>query len=101
VTARRLRGTWESDRLPKRTLVLAADGTYARRFSGKTLAVLSDVAGPERGAWQVEGGELVLVENGGQNTRSQRLAIHNISPQSVTLAGERWRRLVDTPVAHR
>lgn len=89
----RLRGTWESDATPKRTLVLRGDGSYLQRFSGKTLGFLSEVLGPEAGQWHVERGALVLVrqEGAGAETR-KRLPIDALSSDAVVLAGERWHR---------
>jgi hypothetical protein len=93
LTERRLRGVWETVDTPKRRLELLADGSYARRLSGKTLGIVSDVLGPERGAWRVEGDALVLLQRGGQTERSERLPIKDLSPEHVFLAGEKWRRL--------
>jgi hypothetical protein len=93
LTERRLRGTWETVDTPKRRLELLADGTYARRLSGKTLGVVSDVLGPERGGWRAEGDVLVLFQRAGETERSERLPIKDLSPEHVFLAGARWRRL--------
>jgi hypothetical protein len=93
LTERRLRGTWETRDLPKRRLELAADGTFARRFSGKTLGFVSDVVGSERGRWRVEGGALLLAQQDGTRERSERLPIEDLSPEHVILAGEKWLRL--------
>ena len=93
LTERRLRGTWETLGTPKRRLELLADGSYARRLSGRTLGVVSDVLGPERGGWRAEGDVLVLFQRDGQKERTERLPIKDLSPEHVFLAGERWRRL--------
>jgi hypothetical protein len=94
VTAWRIAGEWESEATPKRTLILRHDGTYLQRFSGKTLGFLSEVLGPDTGRWQVEGRALVLTRTdaGGAET-TRRLPIDGLLGDSVTLAGERWRRL--------
>jgi hypothetical protein len=94
LTRSRLVAEWESEPLPKRTLVLRRDGTYLQRFSGKTLGFLSEVVGPEMGTWTVEEKTLVLVgkvKDGDLVTR--RLAIDNLESSGVTLDGERWRRV--------
>jgi hypothetical protein len=93
LTERRLRGTWETLDTPKRRLELLADGSYARRLSGRTLGIVSDMLGPERGSWRAEGDTLVLLQSDGQKERSERLPIRDLSPEHVFLAGEKWRRL--------
>jgi hypothetical protein len=91
--ARRLRGVWESEALPKRTLELKPDGTFARRLSGKTLGFLSDLVGAETGSWLVEDHSLVLRRTESNKEISERLAIKDLSGGSVFLGGERWNRL--------
>jgi hypothetical protein len=91
--ARRLRGVWESEALPKRSLELKPDGTFARRLSGKTLGFLSDLMGAETGSWRVEDHALVLFRIEGTKEISERLAIKDLSGSSVSLGGERWDRL--------
>jgi hypothetical protein len=90
---RRLRGVWETVDTPKRRLELLADGSYTRRLSGRTLGIVSDVLGPERGGWRIEADTLVLSRREGQTERSERLPIKDLSPEHVFLAGEKWRRL--------
>jgi hypothetical protein len=92
-TARRLRGQWESEALPKRTLALRADGSFARRFSGKTLGFLSDVAGAEQGTWRVDGDALVLTTHQGTKESTEKLPIKDLGSDSMWLGGERWLRL--------
>src|SRR5262249_37345966 len=91
--ARRLRGVWESEQLPQRTLELKPDGTFARRLSGKTLGFLSDLVGAETGSWRVEDHALLLVRIEGTKEISERLAIKELSGERVLLGGERWRRI--------
>ena len=50
LTEKRLQGAWETEATPKRTLDLRPDKSYSRRFSGKTLGFLSDLAGAEQGS---------------------------------------------------
>ena len=94
VTAWRIAGEWESEATPKRTLILRHDGTYLQRFSGKTLGILSEVLGPETGRWEIERRALVLTRTdaGGAET-TRRLPIDGFVGNSVTLAGEHWRRV--------
>ena len=96
IRARRLRGTWESETLPKRRLELSPDGTYSRRLSGKTLGFLSDLTGPERGTWKVEGESLVLAAQASVE-RSERLAIRDLATDSCWLGGEKWQRVAPSP----
>jgi len=94
VAERRLRGEWETEATPKRTLNLFADGTYSLRLSGKGLGFVSDVLGPEKGAWHVGDNALVLVrhdEGGAEETR--RWPINELRPTEAVLAGERWIRV--------
>jgi hypothetical protein len=94
LSERRLSGRWESEPLPKRTLVLRSDHSYEQRFTGKTLGVLSELLGPETGRWRVADGALLLerMEAGG-TVSSRSLPLDELSRESVLLAGERWRRL--------
>ena len=94
VTAWRLAGEWESEATPRRTLILRGDGSYLQRFSGKTLGFVSEMLGPETGRWQVESRALVLTRteaDGSETTR--KLPIDGLARASVSLAGERWRRV--------
>jgi hypothetical protein len=94
VTAWRITGEWQSESLPKRTLILRRDGSYLQRFSGNTLGFLSEVFGPESGSWRIERHALVLTRTdaGGAET-TRRLPIDGLSGDSLTLAGERWLRV--------
>lgn len=94
VVAWRITGEWESEGLPKRTLILRRDGSYLQRFSGKTLGFVSEVLGPESGRWQIERHALVLTRTdaGGAET-TRRLPIDGLSSDSLTLAGEHWLRV--------
>ena len=92
LTERRLRGRWESVDSPKRTLDLFADGSFTRRLSGK-LGFLSDVLGPQKGTWRVEGEALVLsvaAESG--SISEEKLPINELGDEGLVLAGERWTR---------
>lgn len=94
LTRWRLAGEWQSERLPKRTLLLRQDGTYLQRFSGQTLGFVSDLVGPETGSWSVEGGVLVLVgATAGTGPTTRRLAIDNLERNTVSLDGEHWHRV--------
>jgi hypothetical protein len=94
LTQWRLAGEWQSERLPKRTLVLRQDGTYLQRFSGQTLGFVSDLVGPETGKWSVDGGTLVLVgATTGSEPITRRLAIDNLERNDVSLDGEHWHRV--------
>lgn len=93
---RQLRGAWETEATPKRTLDLHADGTYSQRFSGKTLGFLSDLAGPETGTWEVDGESLVLTQKNEKGVESTtRLPIRELGGESVVLGDERWSRKRD------
>ncbi len=91
--ARQLRGQWETEALPKRTLALRADGSFARRLSGKTLGFLSDLAGPQQGTWRVDGDQLVLTTHEDSKESTEKLAIKDLGGDSVWLGGERWVRI--------
>jgi hypothetical protein len=93
VTAWRLAGEWESEALPRRTLILRGDGSYLQRFSGKTLGFVSEVLGPETGRWQVESHALVLTPEADGSETTRRLPIDGLGRESVSLAGERWSRV--------
>jgi hypothetical protein len=97
LTERRLRGTWETRELPKRRLTLAADGSYSRRFSGRTLGPISNALGPETGRWRVDERALVLSHVDGARETSERLAIRDLSPEHVFLAEEKWLRVSEAP----
>lgn len=93
LTERRLQGRWESVDTPIRTLDLYQDGTFSRRLSGKKLGFLSDILGPDKGTWRVEGEALVLVTTGDNGVVSeQKLPINELADDAVVLAGERWTR---------
>jgi hypothetical protein len=78
---------------PIRTLDLFEDGTFSRRLSGKKLGFLSDILGPDKGTWRVEGEALVLVTTGDNGVVSeQKLPINELGDDAVVLAGERWTR---------
>ncbi len=93
-TERKLQGAWETEATPKRTLELRPDKSYSRRFSGKTLGFLSDLAGPEQGSWSVEGDQVVLFSADGNKEKSEKLVIKDLTAESVTLGGEGFRRVV-------
>jgi hypothetical protein len=92
VAERRLRGQWRSEATPERTLDLFADGAYSLRLSGKGLGFMSEILGPQKGTWRVQGGALVLVRSEAGRESSDRLQIDELSADQVVLAGERWRR---------
>lgn len=93
LTQRRLQGRWESVDTPVRTLDLYEDGTFSRRLSGKKLGFLSDILGPDKGTWRVEGEALVLATRGENGAVSeQKLPINELGDDAVVLAGERWTR---------
>ncbi len=93
LTERRLAGRWETVETPKRTLELLDDHTYTQRLSGKTLAFVSDLLGPEKGTWAVEGEVLVLSRTDDKGVeRTVRLPIHHLSGDAVVLGDERWVR---------
>lgn len=93
LTEQRLQGRWESVDTPIRTLDLYKDGTFSRRLSGKKLGFLSDILGPDKGSWRVEGEALVLVTTGDNGVVSeQKLPINELGDDAVVLAGERWTR---------
>jgi hypothetical protein len=93
---RQLVGTWESVATPKRTLDLYEDRTYSLRLSGKALGFLSDLVGPEKGEWKVEGDTLVLSYTSPGNEaveNTRRFRINEMSGDEIVLSGDRWRRL--------
>jgi hypothetical protein len=95
VEERRLRGQWRSEAPPERTLDLFADGSYSLRLSGKGLGFVSELLGPRKGAWRVEGHALVLShkdsESGAEAT--ERWPINELHRDGAVLAGDRWRRV--------
>jgi hypothetical protein len=97
VAERRLRGQWKSEATPERTLDLFADGAYSLRLSGKGLGFVSELLGPRKGIWRVRSGALVLLhkdpESGAETSESW--PINELGPESVVLAGERWRRVLE------
>lgn len=93
LTEQRLQGRWESVDTPIRTLDLYKDGTFSRRLSGKKLGFLSDILGPDKGTWRVEGEALVLATTSDDGVVSeQKLPINELGADAVVLAGERWTR---------
>jgi len=94
LTERKLQGAWETEATPKRTLELRPDKSYSRRFSGKTLGFLSDLAGAEQGTWRVEGEQLVLFSSDGSKERSEKLVIKDLTGDSAWFGGERYVRVV-------
>ena len=92
-TERKLQGAWETEATPKRMLELRPDKSYSRRFSGKTLGFLSDLAGPEQGTWRVEGEQVVLFSSDGNKERSEKLVIKDLTGDSAIFGGERYRRV--------
>ena len=93
VSEHSLVGQWVSTVGPKRTLDLFEDRTYALRFSGKVLDVVSALVGPETGSWRVEGRTLVLTHHGDSNAETiRRWPINEQHDDEIVLAGERWRR---------
>jgi hypothetical protein len=93
IKERRLMGQWRTEKTPEQTLDLYEDHTYSLRLSGKTLGVLSEVFGPEKGSWHVEGDKLVLLSHNTEGVEeTRRLAIDSIGRSEIVLAGDRWRR---------
>jgi hypothetical protein len=93
VQERRLVGQWASAAEPRRQLDLFADRTYALRFTGKILDVVSAIVGPERGGWRLEGGTLVLVHRDASNAETiRRWPVNELGVDEIVLAGERWKR---------
>jgi hypothetical protein len=95
VAEHRLRGQWKTEATPERTLDLFADGSYSLRLSGKGLGFVSDLLGPRKGTWRVEGRGLVLThkdpESGAEVQESW--PINELHRDHVVLAGDRWRRV--------
>jgi hypothetical protein len=78
---RRLTGQWKTEATPERTLDFYEDGTFSLRLSGKGLGFVSDLVGPEKGSWRVDGDET-----------TKRLPINSLSGDELVLAGDRWKR---------
>jgi hypothetical protein len=96
VQERRLRGRWQSEGAPQRTLDLYADNTYSLRLSGKSLGFVSNLLGPEKGSWRVQGAALVLTYRQSAGAESiRRWSINELRSQQVVLASERWNRVQD------
>ncbi len=93
VQERRLRGRWQSEGAPERTLDLFADGSYSLRLSGKSLGFVSDLLGPEKGSWRVQDGTLLLATRQASGAESiRRWPINELHAGEVVLASERWVR---------
>ena len=95
VSEHRLRGQWRSEAPPERTLDLFADGSYSLRLSGKGLGFVSELLGPRRGSWRVEGGALVLSHRDAESGAEawERWPINELKRDHAVLAGDRWRRV--------
>ncbi len=95
-TKDKLAGDWQTVDTPLRTIALRADGTYDIRFTGRTLGIVNDLAGPiEKGRWRVEDSVLVLVQFDDQGKeKTRRLPIGDLKPETVQLGNDRYRRVL-------
>ncbi len=90
---RRLVGQWKTEATPERTLDFYEDGTYSLRLSGKGLGFVSDIVGPEKGSWHVDGDVLVLGSHDDHDVETtKRMPINSLSGDELVLAGDRWKR---------
>jgi hypothetical protein len=90
---RRLTGQWKTEATPERTLDFYEDGTFSLRLSGKGLGFVSDLVGPEKGSWRVDGDVLVLASHDDRGVETtKRLPINSLSGDELVLAGDRWKR---------
>ena len=97
-TERRLVGQWRTEATPERTLDLYADGSFSLRLSGKGLGFVSELLGPETGAWRVERRTLVLTHKDSKGVETtQRWPINELRHDHIVLAAELWQRVTTAP----
>jgi hypothetical protein len=97
VRRNRLLGRWKSESTPERTLDLFEDGSYSMRLSGKGLGFVSDILGPVKGRWSLQGDSLVLVHDDGGVEKTEKWPINELHRNDAVLAGERWHRVEAFP----